>query len=68
MNKNKEITVHKKIIKQIEKQAQSGKWSRRYFLTVFGQKVLDFEFSHGYHYSHTLEDTWEKTSGLPTLF
>ena len=27
------------------------------------KKILDFEFSHGYHYSHTLEDTWEKTLG-----
>ena len=27
------------------------------------QKILDFEFSHGYRYSHTLEDTWEKTLG-----
>ena len=32
-------------------------------MTVFGKKILDFEFSHGYHYSHTLEDTWEKTLG-----
>ena len=34
-----------------------------HFLTVFGQKILDFDFSHGYHYSHTLEDTQEKTLG-----
>ena len=27
------------------------------------KKILDFEFSHGYHYSHTLEDTQEKTLG-----
>ena len=33
------------------------------FLTLFGQKIPNFEFSHGYHYSHTLEDTWEKTLG-----
>ena len=27
------------------------------FLTFFGQKIPNFEFSHGYHYSHTLVDT-----------
>ena len=27
------------------------------FLTLFDQKIPNFEFSHGYHYSHTLEDT-----------
>ena len=33
------------------------------FLTLFGQKIPNFEFSHGYHYSHTLVDTQEKTLG-----
>ena len=27
------------------------------------KKIPNFEFSHGYHYSHTLVDTWEKTLG-----
>ena len=34
-----------------------------HFLTSFGQKIPDYEFSHGYHYSHTLEDTQKKTLG-----
>ena len=34
-----------------------------HFLTLFGQKILNFEFSHGYHYSHMLVDTYEKTLG-----
>ena len=33
------------------------------FWQFLGKKVLDFEFSHRYHYSHTLEDTQEKTLG-----
>ena len=32
-----------------------------HFLTLFGQKIPNFDISHGYHYSHTLVDTWEKT-------
>ena len=28
-----------------------------HFLTDFGQKIPNYEFFHGYHYSHTLEDT-----------
>ena len=34
-----------------------------HFLTLFGQKFPNFEFFHGYHYSHTLVDTKEKTLG-----
>ena len=34
-----------------------------HFLTLFGQKTPNFEFSHGYHYSHTLVDTQKKTLG-----
>ena len=34
-----------------------------HFLTLFGQKIPNFEFSHGYLYSHTLIDTKEKTLG-----
>ena len=34
--------------------------TKKKFLT---KKILDFEFFHGYHYSHTLEHTWEKTLG-----
>ena len=34
-----------------------------HFLTLFGQKILNLKFSHGYHYSHMLEDTQEKTLG-----
>ena len=26
-------------------------------MAIFGQKIHDFEFSKGYHYSHTLEYT-----------
>ena len=32
-------------------------------MAIFGQKIHDFEFSKGYHYSHTLEDTQEKHLG-----
>ena len=32
-----------------------------HFLTLFGQINPPFEFSHVYHYSHTLVDTEEKT-------
>ena len=33
-------------------------------MTIFRlKKIHDFEFSKGYHYSHTLEDTKEKTLG-----
>ena len=34
-----------------------------HFSTLFGQKIPNFDISHGYHYSHTLVDTWEKTLG-----
>ena len=34
-----------------------------HFLTLFGHKFPNFEFSHGYHYSHTLVDTQGKTLG-----
>ena len=34
-----------------------------HFLTLFGQKIPNIEFSHGYHYSHTLVNTQEKTLG-----
>ena len=34
-----------------------------HFSTLFGSKKPNFEFSHGYHYSHTLVDIQEKTSG-----
>ena len=34
-----------------------------HFLTLFGQKIPNFEFSHGYHYSHTLVDTYNKILG-----
>ena len=46
-------------------QAHSGEGlaAAIYKKEVFGQKILDFEFSHGYHYSHTLVDTQEKTLG-----
>ena len=33
------------------------------FCHFLAKKILNFEFSHGYHYSHTLVDTWEKTLG-----
>ena len=33
------------------------------FWHFLAKKILDFEFSHEYHYSHMLEDTWEKTLG-----
>ena len=33
------------------------------FLTLFGQKIPNFEFSYGYHYSHTLENIKDKTLG-----
>jgi len=31
------------------------KW--QFFLSLFGQRIPNFEFSHGYHYSNTLVDT-----------
>ena len=31
--------------------------------TIFGQKIPKFEFSKGYHYTNTIEDTYEKTLG-----
>ena len=47
-----------KLIRKIEVISQNlQKWK------FFGQKIHDFEFSKGYHYSHTLEDTQEKTLG-----
>ena len=33
------------------------------FWQFLAKKILDFEFSNGYHYSHTLEDTQKKTLG-----
>ena len=36
------------------------KWQ---FFNIFWSKIPNFEFSYGYHYSHTLVDTWEKTLG-----
>ena len=33
------------------------------FWQFLAKKILDFEFSHRYHYSYTLEDTQEKTLG-----
>ena len=43
-----------------QKPSKTKKWQ---FLTLFGRKIPNFEFSHGYHYSHTLVDTSEKTLG-----
>ena len=40
--------------------ANGQKWL---FLTIFGQKIPKFEFSKGYHYTNTIEDTQEKTLG-----
>ena len=37
------------------------KWP--FFDTFWPKKIPNFEFSHGYHYSHTLVDTQEKTLG-----
>ena len=34
-----------------------------HFLTLFCQKIPNFEFFHGYHYSHTLVDTQNKILG-----
>ena len=39
------------------------KTKRWQFLTHFGQKIPNIEFSHRYHYLHTLVDTLEKTLG-----
>ena len=33
------------------------------FWHILAKKIPNFEFSHGYHYSHTLVDTKEKTLG-----
>ena len=33
------------------------------FWHFLAKKIPDFEFSHGYHYSYTLEDIYEKTLG-----
>ena len=55
------MTKFKVIIQKPSKNWIFGK--NGHFLTVFGQKIPNFEFSHEYHYSHTLVDTWEKTLG-----
>ena len=55
------MTKIKVISQNLQKNCIFGK--NGHFLTVFGQKILDFEFFYGYHYSHTLEDTQEKTLG-----
>ena len=49
------------ISQKLSKNWISGK--NGHFLTLFGQKIPNFEFFHGYHYSQTLVDTWEQTLG-----
>ena len=51
-----------KLMKKIEviSQNPSKNWifgKNGNFWTIFGQKIPNFEFSYGYHYSNTIVDT-----------
>ena len=49
------------ISQKLSKTEFLAKWP---FFDTFGTKQIpNFEFSHGYHYSHTLVETKEKTLG-----
>ena len=54
----------KKIVVLSQKPSKTGFLPKKdHFFTLFGQKIPNFDISHGCHYSHTLVDTWEKTLG-----